>query len=119
MAVGGGDQPGQAVIALSAMILDKTTSRNETKKNNAASTTYCYLFEHMMFNGSERYGPKEFDRVLEAHGGASNAYTSNDVTAYHDDFATEALPVVDRPRSRTGCGRCASPRRGSRRSGRW
>jgi zinc protease len=47
-----------------------------------------------MFNGSERFGPKEFDRVLESHGGASNAYTSNDLTAYHDDFASDALPVV-------------------------
>ena len=65
-------------------------SRNE----RPGITGISHLFEHMMFNGSERYGPKEFDRVLEAHGGASNAYTSNDVTAYHDDFATDALPVV-------------------------
>ncbi|HET8723068.1 MAG TPA: pitrilysin family protein [Anaeromyxobacteraceae bacterium] len=57
-------------------------------------TGLSHLFEHMMFNGSERYGPKEFDRILEAHGGASNAYTSNDLTAYHADFAVEALPVV-------------------------
>jgi zinc protease len=65
-------------------------SRNE----RPGLTGISHLFEHMMFNGSERFGPKEFDRVLEAHGGASNAYTSNDLTAYHDDFATEALPVV-------------------------
>ena len=48
----------------------------------------------MMFNGAGRYGPKEFDRVLEARGGHSNAYTSNDVTAYYEDFAADALETV-------------------------
>ncbi len=57
-------------------------------------TGISHLFEHMMFNGSERYGPKEFDRVLEARGGSSNAYTSTDLTAYYEDFAAEALPTV-------------------------
>ena len=47
-----------------------------------------------MFNGAAKYGPKEFDRVLEARGGHSNAYTSNDVTAYYEDFAAEALETV-------------------------
>jgi len=65
-------------------------SRNE----RLGLTGISHLFEHMMFNGAERYGPKEFDRVLESRGGTSNAYTSNDVTAYYDDFAPEALPVV-------------------------
>jgi predicted Zn-dependent peptidase len=65
-------------------------SRNE----QLGRTGISHLFEHMMFNGSERYGPKEFDRVLEARGGSSNAYTSTDVTAYYEDFATEALATV-------------------------
>jgi predicted Zn-dependent peptidase len=65
-------------------------SRNE----RLGLTGISHLFEHMMFNGAARYGPKEFDRVLEARGGASNAYTSNDVTAYYEDFASDALDVV-------------------------
>jgi predicted Zn-dependent peptidase len=48
----------------------------------------------MMFNGAAKYGPKEFDRVLESRGGHSNAYTSNDLTAYYEDFAAEALDTV-------------------------
>src|SRR5436190_19062301 len=48
----------------------------------------------MMFNGSKKYGPKEFDRRLEASGGSSNAYTSNGLTAYYEDFASDALPLV-------------------------
>ncbi len=65
-------------------------SRNE----RPGITGISHLFEHMMFNGSKKYGPKEFDRRLEAAGGTSNAYTSNDLTAYYEDFAAEALPLV-------------------------
>ncbi|HET6412027.1 MAG TPA: pitrilysin family protein [Anaeromyxobacter sp.] len=65
-------------------------SRNE----RLGLTGMSHLFEHMMFNGAGRYGPKEFDRVLEARGGHSNAYTSNDLTAYYEDFAAEALETV-------------------------
>src|SRR5438132_5232278 len=65
-------------------------SRNE----RPGITGISHLFEHMMFNGSKKYGPKEFDRRLEAAGGTSNAYTSNDLTAYYEDFASEALPLV-------------------------
>ncbi len=65
-------------------------SRNE----RIGTTGISHLFEHMMFNGAAKYGPKEFDRVLESRGGTSNAYTSNDVTAYYEDFASEALDAV-------------------------
>jgi predicted Zn-dependent peptidase len=46
-------------------------SRNE----RPGITGISHLFEHMMFNGAAKYGPKQFDRVLESRGGASNAYT--------------------------------------------
>ena len=82
--------PDRLVPAVSYYTFFRVGARNE----RPGTTGISHLFEHMMFNGSERFGPKEFDRVLEAHGGASNAYTSNDLTAYHDDFASEALPVV-------------------------
>jgi zinc protease len=65
-------------------------SRNE----RIGLTGISHLFEHMMFGGAAKYGPKEFDRVLESQGGHSNAYTSNDLTAYHEDFAAEALETV-------------------------
>jgi zinc protease len=65
-------------------------SRNE----RVGVTGISHLFEHMMFNGAGKYGPKEFDRLLESRGGSSNAYTSNDVTAYYEDFASDALETV-------------------------
>jgi predicted Zn-dependent peptidase len=65
-------------------------SRNE----RVGLTGISHLFEHMMFNGAARYGPKQFDRVLESQGGHSNAYTSNDLTVFYEDFTSEALETV-------------------------
>jgi predicted Zn-dependent peptidase len=65
-------------------------SRNE----RPGITGISHLFEHMMFNGAARYGPKAFDRVLEGKGGHSNAYTSNDLTVYYEDFGADALETV-------------------------
>lgn len=68
----------------------KVGSRNESRYNSGIS----HFFEHMMFNGSEKYGPKMFDLTLEANGGYSNAYTSKNVTAYYEDFSSDNLEIV-------------------------
>jgi zinc protease len=57
-------------------------------------TGIAHYFEHMMFNGTSTRAPGEFDRVMEAHGGSNNAYTSNDVTVYQDWFPASALALV-------------------------
>jgi zinc protease len=57
-------------------------SRNERR----GTTGISHFFEHMMFNGSEHRPPGSFDRIMEASGGANNAYTSQDVTVYQDWF---------------------------------
>ncbi|MFL5351439.1 M16 family metallopeptidase [Archangium sp.] len=65
-------------------------SRNE----RPGITGLSHFFEHMMFNGAKKYGPGEFDRVMEAHGGRNNAYTSEDVTVYQDWFPRSALETI-------------------------
>ena len=57
-------------------------------------TGLSHFFEHMMFNGTSKLEPGEFDRIMEAAGGANNAYTSNDLTVYRDWFPRSALEVV-------------------------
>jgi predicted Zn-dependent peptidase len=57
-------------------------------------TGLSHFFEHMMFNGAKKYGPKEFDRIMEASGGSNNAYTTENVTVYTDWFPASALDVV-------------------------
>ena len=57
-------------------------------------TGLSHFFEHMMFNGTDDLEPGEFDRIMEAAGGAVNAYTSKDVTVYQDRFPKTALETV-------------------------
>jgi len=65
-------------------------SRNE----GTGRTGLAHFFEHMMFNGTSRRAPGEFDRLMEAQGGSNNAYTSQDVTVYQDWFPRSALELV-------------------------
>ena len=77
----------------------------------------AHMFEHMMFKGSEHVPPEEHARLLKEVGGQVNAFTSEDITAYHDtvppsyvDFAMKLeaermrqlklLPADDRLRTR-------------------
>lgn len=57
-------------------------------------TGLAHYFEHMMFNGTANLEPGEFDRIMEAAGGANNAYTSNDVTVYQDWYPVSALETI-------------------------
>ena len=65
-------------------------SRNEAP----GITGLAHFFEHMMFNGTTRRPPGEFDRLMEAQGGSNNAFTSDDVTVYQDWFPRSALELV-------------------------
>nr|WP_205729296.1 pitrilysin family protein [Ferrimonas aestuarii] len=68
----------------------KVGSRNEVP----GITGLSHFFEHMMFNGSKNYGPKMFDRTMEAAGGANNAYTTENLTVYTDWFPAEAIETI-------------------------
>lgn len=57
-------------------------------------TGISHFFEHMMFNGAKKYGPKIFDQVMEFNGGANNAYTTENVTVYTDWFPSSALETI-------------------------
>jgi len=65
-------------------------SRNE----RPGITGLSHFFEHMMFLGSKSYAPGEFDKVMEAAGGANNAFTAQDITAYMDWFPRSALETI-------------------------
>ena len=57
-------------------------------------TGLSHFFEHMMFNGTKRRAQGEFDEIMEAAGGANNAYTSKDLTVYQDWFPRAALETI-------------------------
>ena len=68
----------------------KVGSRNEYP----GITGLAHYFEHMMFNGTTRRAPGEFDKQMEAAGGSNNASTSNDLTIYTDWFPSSALETI-------------------------
>jgi zinc protease len=82
--------PDRDIPNVALYVLYRVGSRNE----RPGLTGLSHFFEHMMFNGSAHFPPGEFDRVMEANGGANNAYTSQDVTVYTDWFAKDALELV-------------------------
>ncbi len=68
----------------------KVGSRNEYN----GITGLSHFFEHMMFNGAKKHGPKQFDRVMEFNGGANNAYTTENVTVYTNWFPASATETI-------------------------
>src|SRR3972149_8565710 len=71
-------------------IFYKVGSRNE----HPGVTGLSHFFEHMMFNGAKKYGPKLFDQTMEFNGGANNAYTTENVTVYTDWFPASAMELL-------------------------
>jgi predicted Zn-dependent peptidase len=68
----------------------KVGSRNEYQ----GITGLSHFFEHMMFNGAKKYGPKQFDRTMEFNGGSNNAYTTENVTVYTDWFPAASTEIM-------------------------
>ncbi|WP_199609463.1 M16 family metallopeptidase [Flocculibacter collagenilyticus] len=68
----------------------KVGSRNEYP----GITGLSHFFEHMMFNGAKKYGPKMFDRTMEAAGGSNNAYTTENLTVYTNWFPADSMETM-------------------------
>lgn len=54
----------------------------------------AHVLEHMMFKGTPRVGPGEFNKRVAAAGGRDNAFTSRDYTAYFQQVPKEKLEDV-------------------------
>jgi len=72
-------------------IVVQTGSRNEVEPGH---TGFAHLFEHLMFRGTPKISPKQYDQTLNSIGASSNASTSNDFTVYHTTFSKEDLDTV-------------------------
>ena len=45
-----------------------------------------HFLEHLMFKGAKKYGPGEFNKLVEGNGGSFNAYTTRDMTVYYENL---------------------------------
>lgn len=67
---------------------------NAGSADESFHTGIAHLFEHMMFRGSKNIGKEVHAQLINERGGRINAYTSRDVTVYHEDVTAESLPLV-------------------------
>ena len=62
-----------------------------SKDDPASRSGFAHLFEHLMFKATKNFPDETFDRLTEDVGGANNAFTSDDVTAYHETIPANHL----------------------------
>jgi len=67
----------------------KVGSRNE----QTGKTGLSHMLEHMMFKGTLKIGPKQFDMLVTRNGGVDNAVTQTDCTGYYEDFAADRVEL--------------------------
>ncbi len=75
---------------LTSMIWYRVGSRNELP----GFTGMAHMVEHMMFKGTNRFGPKIFSNRIQRNGGRHNAFTSHDYTAYFERMASDRVGVA-------------------------
>ena len=81
------DSPG--IVAFYTIV--RTGSRNEVESGFSG---YAHFFEHMMFRGTEKYPTDAYNAVIKQMGADSNAFTTDDWTAYHIVASAESLDTI-------------------------
>ena len=61
------------------------------KDDPMGKSGFAHLFEHLMFKRSRNLADEQLDRLTEDVGGENNAYTTPDVTVYHETVPSNHL----------------------------
>lgn len=80
---------GSGLVAYYSIV--RTGSRDEWEKGRSG---FAHFFEHMMFRGTENYPGPVYDSLITSIGADANAYTTDDLTAYHLVVANGKLETV-------------------------
>jgi zinc protease len=54
----------------------------------------AHFLEHLLFKGTKKVAPGAFSKEIDRRGGSDNAFTDQDVTAYHQQIAKRDLPLI-------------------------
>ena len=76
---------------VSIQIPVQTGSRNEVEPGKSG---FAHFFEHMMFRGTKKYSPEQYNAVMTRAGARTNASTSDDRTWYYATFAKDDLENI-------------------------
>ncbi|MBI3271547.1 MAG: insulinase family protein [Planctomycetes bacterium] len=60
----------------------------------AGRTGLSHYLEHMLFKGTDRYKRGDIDLLTMKNGGSNNAFTTEDATGYHFDFASDRWEIA-------------------------
>ncbi len=82
--------PVKGAPVVSVMVAYKVGSSDEDKDQTGLS----HYLEHLLFKGTDKLVPGDIDRTTQQNGGMNNAYTSEDMTVYHFDFAADRWQVA-------------------------
>jgi zinc protease len=69
----------------------RTGARDEYEPGH---TGFAHFFEHMMFRGTEKFPQEVYGEITTKIGADTNAFTSDDLTAYHLSIINEDLETV-------------------------
>ena len=75
---------------VSVQVWYRVGSRNEQR----GATGLAHFLEHMMFKGTAANPGGKFSELVERNGGRNNAFTSQDVTSYYVNIASDRLEVI-------------------------
>jgi len=75
---------------VTTMVAYRVGSADEEKDQTGLS----HYLEHLMFKGTDKLLPGDVDRATQRNGGHNNAYTSEDMTVYHFDFAADRWDIA-------------------------
>ena len=75
---------------VTVMVAYQVGSGDEEKDQTGLS----HYLEHLMFKGTDKLVPGDIDRATQRNGGRNNAYTNEDMTVYHFDFAADRWQIA-------------------------
>jgi zinc protease len=81
-------------IAGSPVVTTMVAYKVGSSDEDLTQTGLSHYLEHLMFKGTDKIQPRDIDRITLRNGGANNAYTSEDYTIYHFDFAADRWEVA-------------------------
>lgn len=83
--------PMAGVESVTAMVLVRTGSRNETVEQSGIS----HVLEHMLFKGTKSYPtPMDIAGAIDGIGAENNAFTGKEYTGYYVTSAAKHLPLT-------------------------
>ncbi|MGH6894782.1 MAG: M16 family metallopeptidase, partial [Dongiaceae bacterium] len=80
-----------APVVVQAVVYKAGAADGSPGKNGIA-----HFLEHLMFKGTRTLAPGQFSKEIDKRGGTDNAYTTQDVTVFHQEIAKEHLDLIMR-----------------------